>query len=60
MRSSDTTADATIRPDGSLELERALFWGGLPLPSALVAASIVDAHDGLLEWAKEQIEPTLQ
>ena len=27
-----------------------------PLSSALVAASIVDAHDGLLEWAKEQIE----
>ena len=28
----------------------------LPTHSALVAASIVDAHDGLLEWTKEQIE----
>jgi hypothetical protein len=31
MRSSDTTAGAAIRPLGLtvLELERALFWGGL-------------------------------
>jgi hypothetical protein len=28
----------------------------LPIPSALVAASIVDAHDGLLEWIKTEIE----
>ena len=28
----------------------------LPTPSALVAASIVDAHEGLLEWIKTEIE----
>jgi hypothetical protein len=27
-----------------------------PTPSALVAASIVDAHEGLLEWIKTEIE----
>ena len=56
MRSSDTTAGAAIRPLGLtvLELERALFWGGLrfhAFPTEVITAVVAAAgcyYGGLL------------